>query len=131
MERSTEVESFIEEMYALMRDGNGKGCAALLDDEVTIFVGTDADEWWDTPAVSKAAFQEQLESTGGFDITSGGPVGHAQGDIGWVADQPTMRIGDQSVPMRMTTVLRSVNGNWRIVQGHLSVATKVNEDLFG
>ncbi len=131
MERSTEVESFIEEMYALMRDGNGKGCAALLDDEVTIFVGTDADEWWDTPAVSKAAFQEQLESTGGFDITSGGPVGHAQGDIGWVADQPTMRIGDQSVPMRMTTVLRSVNGNWRIVQGHLSVATNINEDLFG
>lgn len=131
MERSTEVESFIEEMYALMRDGNGKGCAALLDDEVTIFVGTDADEWWDTPAVSKAAFQEQLESTGGFDITSGGPVGHAQGDIGWVADQPTMRIGDHSVPMRMTTVLRSVNGNWRIVQGHLSVATNINEDLFG
>lgn len=131
MDRSTEVESFIEEMYALMRDGNGKACADLLDDEVTIFVGTDADEWWDTPAVSKAAFQEQLESTGGFAIAAGGPVGYADGDVGWAADQPTMRIGDQSVPMRMTIVMRRVDGNWHIVQGHLSVAADINEGLFG
>jgi hypothetical protein len=131
MERSTEVESFIDEMYALMRDGNGSGCADLLDDEVTIFIGTDADEWWDTPAMSKAAFQEQLESTGGFDITAGAPVGHAVGAIGWAADRPTMRIGDQSVPMRMTAVLRRVDGTWRIVQGHLSVAANINQDLFG
>ena len=131
MERSTEVESFIEEMYALMRDGDGKGCADLLHDEVTIFIGTDADEWWDTPAMSKAAFQEQLESTGGFDITAGGPVGYAEGDVGWAADQPTMRIGDQSVPMRMTNVMRRVDGDWRVVQGHLSVAANINQDLFG
>jgi hypothetical protein len=130
MDRSTAVESFIEEMYASMRDGDGKGCADMLDDEVTIFIGTDGDEWWDTPAASKAAFQEQLESTGGFDISAGGPVGYADGDIGWGADQPTMRIGDQSVPMRMTAVMRRVDGNWRIVQGHLSVAANINQDLF-
>lgn len=120
MERSTEVESFVGEMYALMRDGDAKGCAELLDDEVTIFIGTDADEWWDTPAASKAAFQEQLESTGGFDITAGGPIGYA--DEG---------IGDQRVPMRMTTVLRRADGKWRIVQGHLSVAANINQDLLG
>lgn len=131
MERSTEVESFIGDMYALMRDGNGKGCAELLDDEVTIFIGTDAEEWWDTPAMSKAAFQEQLESTGGFDITAGVPIGHVEGAIGWAADQPTMTIGDQRVPMRMTAVLRRVDGNWRIVQGHMSVAASINQDLFG
>ena len=131
MERSTDVESFTEEMYALMRAGNGKGCADLLHDEVTVFVGTDADEWWDTPQVSKAAFQEQLESTGGFAITGGGPVGYAEGDVGWVADRPVMRIGDQDVPMRMTCVLRRVGGGWRIVQGHLSVAADINNDLLG
>lgn len=130
MERSTEVESFIGEMYAKMRDGDGQGCAELLDDEVTIFIGTDADEWWDTPATSKAAFQEQLDSTGGFDIAAGGPIGYAEGAIGWAADQPMMTIGDQSVPMRMTAVLHRVDGDWRIVQGHLSVAANINQDLF-
>ena len=130
MERSSEVESFVEGMYALMRDGDGDGCAGLLDDEVTIFIGTDPDEWWDTPASSKAAFKEQLESTGGFAITAGGPVGYSDGDVGWAADQPTMQIGDHRVPMRMTCVVHRVGGAWRIVQGHLSVAAGINDDLF-
>ena len=81
--------------------------------------------------MSKAAFREQLESTGGFDIAAGGPVGYAEGAVGWAADQPTMGIGEQRVPMRMTCVLRRVDGNWRIVQGHLSVAANINQDLFG
>ena len=130
MERSTDVESFTEGMYAMMRAGDGAGAAALLDDEVTIFVGTDAEEWWDTPAVSKAAFREQLDATGGFEITAGGPVAYSDGDVGWVADQPTMRIGEHEVPMRMTCVVRRVDGQWRVVQGHLSIAANINQDLF-
>lgn len=31
--------------------------------------------------------------------------------------------------MRMTTVLRHVDGNWGIVQGHLSGAANINQDL--
>lgn len=29
------------------------------------------------------------------------------------------------------TVMSRVKGNWRIVQGHLSVAANINDDLFG
>jgi hypothetical protein len=31
----------------------------------------------------------------------------------------------------MTSVIRRVDGNWRIVQGHISVAANLNQDLFG
>jgi hypothetical protein len=34
MERSTEIESFTDDMYALMRDGNGKGCAELENEDL-------------------------------------------------------------------------------------------------
>jgi hypothetical protein len=42
-----------------------------------------------------------------------------------------MRMGDQSVPMRMTAVVRRVESTWRIVQGRVSVAAHINQDLFG
>ena len=130
MERSTEVEAFTRDFYALMQKGDGAGAAALLTDDTALFIGTDGDEWWDTPEAGKKAFKEQLEATGGFDIHANDPVGHAIGDVGWVADRPTMRIGDQDMPMRMTCVLRRVDGSWRVAQGHLSVAADINNDLF-
>lgn len=131
MERSAEVEAFAEVMYELMRAGDPDGTAALIADEGALFVGTDAAEWWDSSEVSKRAFREQMEASGGFDIRSSGDlVGFVDGDVGWVADRPVMRIGDNEVTMRMTTVLLRTAGGWRVVQGHLSVAANVNDELF-
>jgi hypothetical protein len=130
MERSREIEGFAERLYELMRAGDGAGAAALLADGDLVFVGTDPDEWWDTSEAAKAAFREQLEATGGFDIHSSRLVGFADGDVGWLADQPMMRIGGQEVPMRMTGVVHRGADGWRMVQGHLSVAAQVNDDLF-
>lgn len=130
MERSTDVEAFAERMYELMRAGDGDTLAALIADEGALFVGTDAEEWWDTPEASKAAFREQMEASGGFDIHAGGVVGYVDGDVGWLADQPVMRIGEHEMTMRMTGVVRRDGDGWAIVQGHLSVAASVNDDLF-
>jgi ketosteroid isomerase-like protein len=132
MERSAEVESFVEEMYARMRSGDGDAAGDLVaDDAGVLFVGTDGDEWWETPDAVKAAFREQLEATGGFDIASGAIVAHADGDVGWFGDQPTMGMPDGSrVTMRMTGVVCRRDGAWTCVQGHLSVPADVNETLF-
>ena len=131
MERSADVASFVEEMYTRMRSGDGDAAAALVADESVLFVGTDGDEWWATPDAVKTAFREQLEATGGFDITAGDIVAYASGDIGWFGDQPTMGLPDGStVTMRMTGVVHKRNGAWTCVQGHLSVPADVNDTLF-
>jgi hypothetical protein len=81
--------------------------------------------------MSKQAFREQLEATGGFDIrASEDLVCYADGNVGWMADRPMMKVGDQDVQMRMTTVVCRVEGVWKVVHGHLSVASNVNETLF-
>lgn len=132
MQRSADIEAQVNRMYDLMRAGDGDAAAQLIaDGEGVIFVGTDADEWWNSTDAARAAFREQLEATGGFDIEPGDPRGYAEGNVGWFDDQPNMRLPDGTVvPMRMTGVVRRSDGTWVVVQGHLSVAASINERLF-
>jgi ketosteroid isomerase-like protein len=131
MERSAGAEAFAERMYERMRAGDGETLAGMIVAEGALFVGTDAEEWWDTSEAAKAAFREQMTASGGFDVRAGNVIAYAEGDVAWLADQPVMRIGDHDVTMRMTAVLRRSGDSWEIVQGHLSVAANVNDDLFG
>ena len=78
------------------------------------------------------AFREQLEAAGGFDILDENPTGYSEGDVGWFADQLSMRLPDDTVvPLRHTGVLRRVDGEWLFIQSHLSVGANINETLFG
>lgn len=133
MQRSDEVEALLKKMYELMRAGDGKAVAQVIAEAANVlFVGTDADEWWDSSDAARSAFQEQLEATGGFDIEPGELRGYAEGDIGWFDDQPTLRLPDGAVvPMRLTGVAQRSDGTWTVIQGHLSVAASINETLFG
>jgi SnoaL-like domain len=132
VERSPEIEQFVHGMYAAMRAGEGKAAAGMVaDGDGVLFVGTDADEWWDSTSVARAAFQAQMEATGGFDMVNMDPRGYREGDVGWFSDQPGMRFPDGTVmPMRLTGVVRLSDGAWRMVQGHLSLPAAVNEELF-
>jgi hypothetical protein len=133
MQRSDEVEALLKRLYELMRAGDGDRAVQLIaDGDGVIFVGTDADEWWNSTSAARAALREQLEATGGFDIEPGDVRGYADGDVGWYDDQPTMRLPDGTVvPMRLTGVARRSGDSWVVVQGHLSVAASINETLFG
>jgi hypothetical protein len=133
MKRSGEIETFLKNMYDLMRAGDGEAAARLIADGTDVlFVGTDADEWWNSSDAAQGAFREQLEATGGFDIEPGELRGYDDGEIGWFDDQPKMRMPDGTiVPLRLTGVARRSNGGWTLVQGHLSVAASINESLFG
>ena len=49
MQRSGEVEALLKTMYDLMRAGDGDAAAQLIaDGDGVLFVGTDADEWWNS-----------------------------------------------------------------------------------
>jgi len=67
-----------------------------------------------------------------LDISAGGVHAHAIGDVGWFDDRPTMRLPDGTeLPLRLSGVAARVDGEWRVVQLHLSTATAVNEALSG
>lgn len=49
--------------------GGGDAAAQLIaGGDAVLFVGTDADEWWNNSVAAKGALRRQLEATGGFDI---------------------------------------------------------------
>jgi class 3 adenylate cyclase len=53
------------------------------------------------------------------------------GPVAWVVDQPTLlRYRRPSVPLRLTAILRSDQGEWRFAHVHLSAGVK-NEELWG
>ena len=131
MERSSEVEAAVRRLYDAMRDDDADLVGDLIADDDLVFVGTDVGEWWQDRPSMLDVFRDQLDSAGGFDIQDESPVGYAEGDVGWFADQPSMRLPDGAVvPMRHTGVLRRRDGDWLFVQSHLSVGAEINDELF-
>lgn len=130
MERSDEVEAVVLRLYEAMRHADLNVIDGLIAKEDVLFVGTDAGEWWKHRPSMLEAFRDQMETAGGFDILDASPIGYAEADVGWFADQPVMRLPDGSgLNMRHTGVLHRVEGEWLFVHSHLSVGADINEEL--
>ena len=96
-----------------------------------VAIGTDAMEWWTGYATITRVFKAQLEEAGGFQILADTPQAYRDGSIGWVADQPTLKLPDGTkIPFRSTAVFQEEQDGWKIVQWHVSAGVS-NEDLIG
>lgn len=132
MERSQSAEAAVRSMYEAIRAGDADTMLELVAEDGVVFVGTDADDWWrDDLDALHSAIREQLETADGFDILDEDPACYSSGDFAWFSDRPSIRLPDGAVvSMRHTGALRRVDGEWRIVLSHLSVAANINEHLF-
>jgi hypothetical protein len=133
MERSSDVEQALRALTAAMTAGDGAGVEKLLSTQSMRMVGSDPAEYWGPEAGEvKAKLLAQVEAFGGqlaFEV--GSPEGYAEGDVGWVADQLTLRMPDgNAMPLRFTGVVHREDGDWRFVQGHLSIGVS-NEEAIG
>ena len=83
-----------------------------------------AGEWVDDQEALRSGTQEPGEG-----LEPGpNPVGYANGDVGWFADQPSWLFADGSrAEMRLSAVLQREAPGWRIVHVHMSVAVPDNE----
>ena len=119
MSTSTEVRDTVLELYRRILAGESDAANDLISrDPALIFIGS-AGEWIDDQATLRSGTQVPGE---GLQAGSN-PVGYANGDVGWFADQPTWLFADgTSVEMRLTAVLQREPEGWRIVNVHMSVA---------
>jgi len=119
MTPSTEVRDTVLEMYRRMLAGESDAANDLISrDPALIFIGS-AGEWIDDQAVLRSGTQ-----VGGEGLEAGpNPVGFANGDVGWFADQPSWLFADGTkAEMRLTAVLQREPAGWRIVNVHMSIA---------
>ena len=119
MSISTDVRDTMLQMYRHMLAGEGDEANELISrDPALIFIGS-AGEWIDDQATLRSGTQVPGEG-----LEPGpNPIGYANGDVGWFADQPTWLFADGTrAEMRLTAVLQHEAAGWRVVNVHMSVA---------
>ena len=124
MAPSTEIRDTMLEFYRRQLDGESDAANDLISrDPGLVFIGS-AGEWVDDQATLRSGTQEPGEG-----LEPGpNPIGYANGDVGWFADQPSWLFADGTrAEMRLSAVLQREAPGWRIVHMHMSVAVPDNE----
>ena len=124
MSPSIEVRDTMLEFYRRMLAGESDAANDLISrDPAMIFIGS-AGEWVDDQVTLRSGTQVPGE---GLEVGPN-PVGYANGDVGWFADQPQWLFADGTrAEMRLSAVLQRESPGWRVVHVHMSVAVPDNE----
>jgi SnoaL-like domain len=129
MDRSPEVEHLAIAWLAGMKAGDTAAVARLfVASEATTVIGNGADQWFTGDAYTRKRLDNSIGENGGIPFEPGSPIGWAQGDTGWFADQVTIVFPAKTIPLRMTGVALRQDGMWRLVQLHVSASVS-DEDL--
>jgi ketosteroid isomerase-like protein len=64
-------------------------------------------------------------------VVNADPQAFREGTVGWAADHPTFEMpGGIQIASRLTAVFHQEDGEWKLVQQHISTGVR-NEDLLG
>ena len=121
-----ELKAFFDEFVeAYPKEDLARYLNLFSQDEDFVMFGT-ADRWlgWeeykDAPAEEKARFDDISLSYDWLKINS-------HGDVAWIAAEVhiSFKFGAENmiVPARLTGVAKKTEGKWKIVQGHISIAS--------
>jgi ketosteroid isomerase-like protein len=123
MNPSVELKNAVLRFYESMTSGDVKAVERLFSRQSGVLaIGTDPNEWWEGHDTIAQMFKAQLQEMGGIQIKAGELNAFVEGTVGWVADRPTLRLPNgQEMTFRKTTVFHKEDGEWKIVQYHLSM----------
>jgi hypothetical protein len=132
MERSPELEELTRKLYKAVSTGDATFFELNLSrSESCVVIGTAPDEWWEDYATAIEPIRKQMASVGeAVELLAGDVMAYREGAVGWVADQPTLKLGSVATPCRHTSVFVREADEWRIVQHHFSIGVS-NDDVFG
>jgi len=96
-----------------------------------VVIGTAPEEWWEDYAAALGPIRKQMASVGdSVELLAGDVRAYRDGEVGWVADQPTLKLGAVAALCRHTSVFLREADEWRIVQHHFSIGV-ANDEVFG
>ena len=130
-EPSAEVKELMIRFYEAASKGDFELVDGLLSRRAEVlWIGTDPNEWWETPEAVFHAWQAQTAELGGpAPITGENATAYQHGEVAWVSDRPAFRLPDgRSIPFRLTAVWVREPEGWRIVQVHMSLGV-ANESV--
>jgi SnoaL-like protein len=132
MERSPELEDLALKLYEAVSSADAAFFERYLSrGESCVVIGTAPDEWWEDYTAALDPIRKQMASVGdSVELLAGNVRAYRQGEVGWVADQPTLKLGSVAALCRHTSVFVREGGEWRIVQHHFSIGVS-NEEVFG
>ena len=132
MEQSSELIELTRRIYYAMSGGD----IAFFERHIArqdgvLVIGSDPSEWWADYATIIRVFKAQMEELGQLSIDVGQIDAYSDGNVGWAACQPVLRLADGTAfTHRTTLVFQRQQGEWKIVQWHGSTGT-ANADLLG
>lgn len=131
MERSQELlDAYIRAAEKLSQGTDAPGELFSSFPDVSSF-GTAPDEWWlgrDT-LIQVVETERQAREGLGLSYLPGHPDAWAEGDFGWVTDQPVIRLPNgHEQAFRLTSVMHKENGTWKVVHQHFSLGVP-NEEV--
>ena len=132
MERSPELEDLALKLYEAVSSADAAFFERYLSrGESCVVIGTAPDEWWEDYAAALDPIRKQMASVGdAVKLVAGDVRAYCEGAVGWVADQPTLKVGSVAALCRHTSVFVREAGEWRIVQHHFSIGVS-NHEVFG
>ena len=132
MKRSPEIETAVLGFYEAISSRDYPLLKRLFSQQSGVLrIGTDPNEWYADYKTLTEVFSAQLEELGGASIHACALQGYIEGTVGWFEDRPIIRLPDGTeISSRSTGVCHQENGEWKIVQWHVSLGVP-NEEDFG
>lgn len=123
MNPSVELKNVMLRLYESMTAGDVSAVERLFSRQSGVLaIGTDPNEWWADYEAIVRVHKAQYQEMGGVQIRAGELNAFVEGTVGWVADRPTIRLPNgQEMTFRETAVLHQEDGEWKIVQHHVSI----------
>jgi ketosteroid isomerase-like protein len=131
MQHSQELIDWLAEFYRAANAADLDTLSRMMSEsDGIVVIGTDPREWWEGPDKLRSMFAIQMQEMGSLPLTVGSPVAYVEGDMGWIADRPTLTFPDASMEARLSVVVHKEDGEWKMVHGHFSLGV-ANEEALG
>ena len=121
MQKSAKLRDFLLSVYQTSSDRYLDFWERHLSQhDGVLVIGTDPSEWWVGYETTLDAIRPQIKAMAGL-VLEGNPQAWVEGTVGWFADEQKWKWPNGAVtPVRWTGVCCLDDGEWKIVQSHVS-----------
>ena len=132
MNPSDEVKNAVLRLYESMSIGDVSAIERLFSHQSGILtIGSDPNEWWAGYDTIDRVFKAQFQGGTAKPILASDLNAFAEGTVGWASERRTSRLPNgKEITIRETFVFHQEEGEWKIVQLHVSLGIP-NTDVFG